>query len=298
VPDVHYIPLSEDLRDLNETLHWVQDHPVEVKAIADQGRLFWEKYLTFQNHEEHIFELVYRLSEYTHYLSTNITTHLIPAIEPVKLPETEELVSDVVSSAAPVPRNSDGTLELNASLAGTPSAVLEATELPTWTTLPRSQFTENVLGIIHDIKIAEISSCFEYYSLFVTTPNTVPSVQCPPDYPREDIWCDILRVIFDDKTLAYNVSLGFILNDLFDPSSMWGGCIGNSSPGGRMVMPNMEDVLQMHKAVANRRTNPEQYRWPYRVDVPLGRATSHTCFSWNTVVTGWVQGGQLLGSRF
>jgi hypothetical protein len=97
VPYVHYIPLSEDLHDLNETLHWVQDHPVEVKAIAGQGRLFWEKYLTFQNHEEHIFELVYRLSEYTHYLSTNITTHLIPAIEPVKLPETEELVSDVAA---------------------------------------------------------------------------------------------------------------------------------------------------------------------------------------------------------
>jgi hypothetical protein len=117
---------------------------------------------------------------------------------------------------------------LNASLAGTPSAVLEATELPTWTTLPRSQFTENVLGIIHDIKLADISSCFEYYSLFVTTPNTVPSVQCPPDYPREDIWCDVLKVIFDDKALAYNVSIGFILSDFFDPSTMWGGCIGNS----------------------------------------------------------------------
>jgi hypothetical protein len=35
-----------------------------------------------------------------------------------------------------------------------------------------------------------------------------------------------------------------------------------------MVMPNMEDIRQMHKAVANRGTNPEQYRWPYRVDVP------------------------------
>jgi hypothetical protein len=77
-----------------------------------------------------------------------------------------------------------------------------------------------------------------------------------------------LRVIFDEKTLAYNVTIGFILNDFFDPSTMLGGCIGNSSPGGRMVMPNMEDVREMFRAISHRKTNPEQYRWPFPVDVP------------------------------
>ena len=70
-PYVHYIPVSEDLHDLNATMHWIQDHPVEVHAIALNGRAFYEKYLTFARDEDHIFELVYRLSEYTHDLAAN-----------------------------------------------------------------------------------------------------------------------------------------------------------------------------------------------------------------------------------
>ncbi len=74
-PFVHYIPLAEDLHDLNETLHWVQVHPAEVKSIGKNGRAFWEKYLTFAHNEDHIYELVYRLAEYTKYVMANQTTH-------------------------------------------------------------------------------------------------------------------------------------------------------------------------------------------------------------------------------
>jgi hypothetical protein len=170
-PYVHYIPVSEDLHDLNETLHWIQDHPAEVKAIAGQGRLFWEEYLTFQGHEEHIYELVYRMSEYTHYVSTD---------EGLPGPKRPASMIQQLSGRAHVPE------QLKASIAGPSSTVVETIELPTWTALPRSSFTENVLGIIHDVKLADISSCREYYSLYVTTPNTVPSVQCPPDYLGEE----------------------------------------------------------------------------------------------------------------
>lgn len=42
-PYVHYIPLQEDLSDLEEVMEWVRDHPKEVKTIAKQGEQFyWE----------------------------------------------------------------------------------------------------------------------------------------------------------------------------------------------------------------------------------------------------------------
>jgi len=34
-----------------------------VKEIADNGRLFYEKYLSYEMMEEFIYELLYRLSE-------------------------------------------------------------------------------------------------------------------------------------------------------------------------------------------------------------------------------------------
>jgi hypothetical protein len=69
---VHYIPVSEDLQDLNATMHWIQDHPVEVHTFALNGRAFYEDYLTFARDEDHIIiELVCRLSEYTHDLAAN-----------------------------------------------------------------------------------------------------------------------------------------------------------------------------------------------------------------------------------
>ena len=46
---------------------WVKKHSAEVKQIAENGRAFYEKYLTFFRHEDHIYELIYRLSEYTKY---------------------------------------------------------------------------------------------------------------------------------------------------------------------------------------------------------------------------------------
>ena len=65
-PFVHYIPLKEDLSDLNETMHWVRDHPNEVKAIAERGRQFYDDYLSFPKTADHWYEFLYKLSIRTH----------------------------------------------------------------------------------------------------------------------------------------------------------------------------------------------------------------------------------------
>lgn len=67
IPWVHYIPLQENLGNLEETLVWIQQHPAQVQTIGENGRKFYETYLTFPGNAEHIYELVYRLSEYDHY---------------------------------------------------------------------------------------------------------------------------------------------------------------------------------------------------------------------------------------
>lgn len=42
VPWVHYIPLKEDLTDVEEKMQWVVDHDEEARKIADQGSLWMD----------------------------------------------------------------------------------------------------------------------------------------------------------------------------------------------------------------------------------------------------------------
>lgn len=60
-PYIHYIPLREDLSDLEERMLWIRDNPVRVREIARNGRKFYERYLSFEKNEEHIVELAYRM---------------------------------------------------------------------------------------------------------------------------------------------------------------------------------------------------------------------------------------------
>lgn len=62
-PGVHYIPLKADLSDLDKVLRWVRDNPHRVRRIAANGRLFYERYLSYERVEEFLYELVYRLAE-------------------------------------------------------------------------------------------------------------------------------------------------------------------------------------------------------------------------------------------
>lgn len=62
-PYVDYIPLEMHLGNLEETLRWVKDNPQHVKRIARNGRLFYERYLSYEKIEEFYYELFYRLVE-------------------------------------------------------------------------------------------------------------------------------------------------------------------------------------------------------------------------------------------
>ena len=61
-PYEHYIPLAQDLSNLTETMEWVRDHPEEVRRIGEAGRQFYVDYLSLEGTQEHIYELLYRLS--------------------------------------------------------------------------------------------------------------------------------------------------------------------------------------------------------------------------------------------
>mmetsp|Transcript_1361 Transcript_1361/g.3017 ORF Transcript_1361/g.3017 Transcript_1361/m.3017 type:complete len:630 (+) Transcript_1361:146-2035(+) len=61
-PYVHYIPLQQDFSDLYNVTTWVRDNPSKVKEIAENGKRFYEEYLSFLKNEEHWYEFIYKLS--------------------------------------------------------------------------------------------------------------------------------------------------------------------------------------------------------------------------------------------
>ena len=61
VPFVHYIPLEQDLSNLNEILHWVRDNPSKVYDIAMNGKAFHDKYLSYDRMTDFYHELLFRL---------------------------------------------------------------------------------------------------------------------------------------------------------------------------------------------------------------------------------------------
>ena len=71
IPWEHYIPLTQDLVNLNETLHWVRTNPNQVHAIATKGHEFYLDYLSFSRNQQHIYELLYLMSLF--YKSKGIT---------------------------------------------------------------------------------------------------------------------------------------------------------------------------------------------------------------------------------
>ena len=62
-PWVHYVPLNEDLSDVEEKMKWVIDHDEEAQMIAERGAL-WMKDLLYhpdsQKDEQAIFEEIIR----------------------------------------------------------------------------------------------------------------------------------------------------------------------------------------------------------------------------------------------
>ena len=63
VPYRHYVPLKRDLSNVREQMIWVRDHPLQVKQIAEAGKLFYDEYLSFEPTYQHFYELLWRMSE-------------------------------------------------------------------------------------------------------------------------------------------------------------------------------------------------------------------------------------------
>lgn len=76
VPWKHYIPWDGGPGSLYTTLQWIQKKPSDVREIAENGHNFYLKFLSFESNEEHLYELLYRLS-------ANISN--FPAAEGAKL---------------------------------------------------------------------------------------------------------------------------------------------------------------------------------------------------------------------
>lgn len=49
-PYVHYVPVSSNLENLVEQVHWANAHPAEIEAISRNARELAERYLTYENH--------------------------------------------------------------------------------------------------------------------------------------------------------------------------------------------------------------------------------------------------------
>jgi len=64
-PNVHYIPLQKDLKNLTQVLEWVRDHPKEVREIAQNGKEFYHKWLNLEMIDQHWYELMWRLAALT-----------------------------------------------------------------------------------------------------------------------------------------------------------------------------------------------------------------------------------------
>jgi hypothetical protein len=60
-PYVHYIPLRQNLSNLNETLHWIKFNPKKVQEIANNGKKFFDEYLAPDRIELFYYELIFRL---------------------------------------------------------------------------------------------------------------------------------------------------------------------------------------------------------------------------------------------
>ena len=61
VPFVDYIPLRQNLTDLEDRLIWIRNNPEKVREISLNGKKFYDKYLTFEAMSDFYYELIFRL---------------------------------------------------------------------------------------------------------------------------------------------------------------------------------------------------------------------------------------------
>ena len=55
------LPLRQNLTDLEDRLIWIRNNPEKVREIALNGKKFYDKYLTFEAMSDFYYELIFRL---------------------------------------------------------------------------------------------------------------------------------------------------------------------------------------------------------------------------------------------
>jgi hypothetical protein len=148
------------------------------------------------------------------------------------------------------------------------SSTSNEVSLPPWTNHSRTQFTDHVFEILRDLNPTGYQECGVHVKLHVQEPYSIPSFECHHEHEYHDTWCVVLKRVFDNRPLPYNVSIGFLLNDKFDPVSSNYYCIGSSSPGGVLTMPNMEVI------VGRNIPKIQNISWENRSKTPVFRGTA------------------------
>ena len=230
------------------------------------------------------------------------------------------------STAVPfiLPPHDHSTLTKNTSSLSEQQKQQQQQYIITWSNFPITRFTNHVLGIIYDWKLEknfqphiqqkqkqqplntkqqqqqQSRPCSHIYHIEVTKHNnsTTTFVHCQSKIIQDFLWCRTLRRIVMTQQqqrqrrrppIPYNVSIGFVLNDRFDPNIYTNNCFGSSSPKARMVMPNMEEIREMLRMSPSQLyNNPQQqqddnhpnttttnddddddtYRWIYDTNIP------------------------------
>jgi hypothetical protein len=61
-PWVHYVPVAEDLSDLNERLEWCVTHDAECQEIAHQARVFYDTHLSRKGCLQYLHDLCWQIA--------------------------------------------------------------------------------------------------------------------------------------------------------------------------------------------------------------------------------------------
>lgn len=133
-----------------------------------------------------------------------------------------------------------------------------------WSTFPKTQFTDHVLDIVTNLNLANLKSCSFVFDFIVpnnTSSAAPPEIHCPK---MEQMWCSWFSHTFQNRSIPHNVSLAIVTSDSFQPKNGENACLGNSSPNGKFAIPNTEEIG--HHLF--RLTRGTELKWNYQDDVP------------------------------
>jgi hypothetical protein len=165
-------------------------------------------------------------------------------------------------------------------------AVIQDEMLPWLTEYPETRFTSHVMEVIttmdHDTALMS-KQCTTYHELSVgSTPYSKPNITFYSENPDAWLqnWHIILQRVFSrpKRVLPYNASFGIDYGDMERDEERL--CVGSSSPNGKFVMMNFQDVEQMaYSSLSDKGLSSNVIPWEERHKIPVWRGSP------------WISGG-------